>query len=84
MNPNQVRFATARSVVVTILRRACEDCPHRILGSALVDCVYRGDELLDGVSLVHATPLGNSYNSVLCRILFSIDKNDVRTASLIC
>ena len=50
------------SVVVTIprLRRTCEDSLNRIVGGALVDRVYHGDELFDCVSVVHATPLGNS------------------------
>ena len=51
-DPNQVRFKMACSVVVTIprLRRVCEDCLNRIVGGALVDRVYHGDELLDRVS----------------------------------
>ena len=62
MNPNQVGFTMVCSVVVTIprLRRTCEDSLNRIVGGALVDRVYHGDELLDCVSVVHATPLGNS------------------------
>ena len=56
----------ACSVMVTIpsLRRACEDCLHRIIGGALVDRVYHGDELLDCVSVVHATPLVRFSNSI--------------------
>ena len=66
MSPNLVRFTMACSVVVTIpsLRRACEDCLNRIVGGAFVDRVYHGDELLDCVSVVHATPLENSQTLV--------------------
>jgi hypothetical protein len=59
MSPNQIRFTMACSVVVTNprLRRADEDCLNRTVGGALVDRVYHGDELLDCVSVVHATPV---------------------------
>ena len=59
----RIRFASiACSVVLTIssLRRACEDFLDCIVGGTIVDRVYRGDELLDRVSVVHATPLGHS------------------------
>ena len=66
MSPNQIRFTMACSVVVTNprLRRADEDCLNRTVGGALVDRVYHGDELLDCVSVVHATPLENSQTLV--------------------
>ena len=46
----------ARCTVVTILRLrpTREGCLERLVGGALVDHVYRGDELVDRVSVVHA------------------------------
>ena len=58
-DPDKVCFRMACSVVVTISQAqwVCEDWLDRVAGATLADCIDRGDQFLDRVSLIHLTPL---------------------------